>query len=103
MYTCPVCQHQKAVEWVYKRELQVLPCNYFLATFTLPEQLRNIAYYNQKEVYSALFKCAAESLKLLESDPRFVGCKKAGFFGVLHTWTRQMLYHPHVHFVIPGG
>ena len=100
---CPGCQHQKAVEWVYKRELSVLPCNYFLATFTLPEELRETAYRNQKIVYTALFKCASASLKVLEADPRFVGCKTPGFFGVLQTWTRQMLYHPHVHFVIPGG
>jgi len=50
-----------------------------------------------------MFKCAAESLSTLESDKRFVGCKVSGFFGVLHTWGRQIQHHPHVHFVIPGG
>ena len=100
---CPVCQHKKAIQWVYEREIRTLPCNYFLATFTIPKDLRDIAYANQKIIYSALFKCAAESLKILEADKRFVGCKTPGFFGVLHTWTRQLLYHPHIHFVIQGG
>lgn len=100
---CPVCQHGKAAEWVYRRQLQLLPCNYFMATFTIPEPLRAIARSHQRTVYRAMFACAADALKTLEADPRFVGCKVSGFFGVLHTWGRQLQYHPHVHFVIPGG
>ena len=50
-----------------------------------------------------MFDCAAQSLRTLEAEKRFVGCTVAGFFGVLHTWGRQLQYHPHVHFVIPGG
>ena len=61
---CPVCQHKKAIQWVYEREIRTLPCNYFLATFTIPKDLRDIAYANQKIIYSALFKCAAESPEL---------------------------------------
>jgi hypothetical protein len=62
-----------------------------------------VARANQNVVYRALMTCAAESLRTLEADKRFVGCKVAGFFGVLHTWGRQLQYHPHAHFVIPGG
>ncbi len=100
---CPVCQHRKAVEWVARQQQRLLPCNYFMATFTVPEALREVARGNQALVYQAMMDTAADSLRTLEADKRFTGCKVAGFFGVLHTWGRQLQYHPHVHFVIPGG
>ncbi len=100
---CPVCQHEKAAEWVYQQQLRLLPCTYFMATFTIPAELRAVARSNQAVVYRAMFEAAAESLRTLEADKRFVGCNVAGFFGVLHTWGRQLQYHPHLHFVIPGG
>ena len=100
---CPACQNGKAAEWVYRQQLKLLPCTYFLATFTVPEGLRKAARANQRTVYKAIMDCAASSLRTLEADKRFVGCNVAGFFGVLHTWGRQLQYHPHAHFVIPGG
>jgi hypothetical protein len=100
---CPVCQHEKSVQWVHQREEQLLPCNYFMATFTVPEALREVIRANQGVLYRALLDESAASLRTLEADPRFVGCSVSGFFGVLHTWGRQLQYHPHVHYVIPGG
>jgi hypothetical protein len=100
---CPVCQHDKNADWVYRQQLKRLPCTYFMVTFTLPEELRAIARRHSDQVYAALFDCAAESLRTLEADTRFAGCKVAGFFGVLHTWGRQLQVHPHVHFIVPGG
>lgn len=100
---CPICQHQKAAEWVYRQQLRLLPCGYFLATFTIPEQLRAVARGHARAFYDAMFDAAADSLRTLEADPRFVGCNVSGFFGVLHTWGRRLQYQPHVHFVIPGG
>ena len=100
---CPVCQHEKAAEWVYRQQLRLLPCPYFMATFTIPDELRALARSHQQVVYDAMFDCAAASLRTLQADRRFVGCNVAGFFGVLHTWGRQLQYHPHVHFVVPGG
>jgi len=100
---CPLCQHDKGSMWVYQQQCRLLPCNYFFATFTLPEALRMVARSHQRVMYKALFDGAAESLRTLTADPRFVGCNETGFFGVLHTWTRQLAYHPHVHFIIPGG
>lgn len=100
---CPLCQHQKAATWVYQRQLDLLPCSYFLATFTLPPAVQAVAWRHPAAVYDALMDEAAASLRTLEADPRFVGCHVAGFFGVLHTWGRQLQYHPHAHFVIPGG
>ena len=54
-------------------------------------------------VYSALFEASSEALRLLAADPKFVGTDRIGFFGVLHTWGRTLEYHPHVHYVVPGG
>lgn len=100
---CPVCQNDKASEWVRRQQLRLLPCNYFLATFTMPEEMRQVARSNQPDVYDALFDEAAASLSTLEADKRFVGCNVSGFFGVMHTWGRQLQYHPHAHFIVPGG
>ena len=100
---CPVCQNQKAAEWVHSQQLRLLPCTYFLATFTLPKTRHRTARSNQRVVYNAILNYAAASLRTLEADKRFVGCNVAGFFDVLHTWGRQLQYHPHAHFVIPGG
>jgi len=100
---CPVCQNEKAARWVYRQQLRLLPCTYFLATFTLPAELRAVARAHPRVLYQAMFACASDSLRTLEADRRFVGCTVSGFFGVLHTWGRQLQYHPHVHFVVPGG
>jgi len=100
---CPICQNDKAAEWVYRQQLKQLPCTYFLTTFTLPHEFHGIARRNPAEVYRALFDASASSLKALESDKRFVGCDLTGFFGILHTWGRQIQYHPHIHYVVAGG
>jgi hypothetical protein len=78
---CPICQNEKAAQWVYQQQLRRLPCAYFLATFTLPEALQAVAYRHPKPLYDALLDEAAASLRTLEANPRFVGCPVAGFFG----------------------
>jgi len=100
---CPVCQNDKAAHWVYRQQRKGLPCTYFLATFTLPPPLQDLARRYPEKVYQALFEASSHALKKLEADKRFIGCATAGFFGVLHTWGRRMQYHPHIHYVIPGG
>jgi hypothetical protein len=100
---CPTCQAGKSDEWLKKQEEKVLPVNYFMVTFTVPKELRDLIRSNQKVCYAALFKAASGAMKKLAKDPRFVGCDTAGFTGILHTWTRQLAYHPHVHFIVPGG
>jgi hypothetical protein len=74
-----------------------------MVTFTVPAELRDLIRANQKVCYAALFKAASGAMKKLAKDPRFVGCDTTGFTGILHTWTRQLGYHPHVHFIVPGG
>src|SRR4051795_4270216 len=100
---CPACQRDKAEAWLEKQTDRLLPCPYFLVTFTLPAALRDVARGHQRTVYSALFEASSEALRALAADPKFVGTNRLGFFGVLHTWGRTLEYHPHVHYVIPGG
>jgi hypothetical protein len=73
-----------------------------LVTFTLPAALRQLARSHQKLFYNLLFRSAAQALQELALDPRFVG-GKIGMVGVLHTWTRALHYHPHVHYLVPAG
>ena len=85
-----------------RRQAELLPVEYFHVVFTLPAQIARIAFYNQRVVYGILFQAAAEALLTLARDPRHLGAE-IGFFGILHTWGQNLLHHPHVHFVIPGG
>ena len=99
---CPKCQHDAAQTWLEKQHVLLLPAPYFLVTFTLPQSLRSLARTEQKTVYNLLFRSAARSLQQLAQDPRFVG-GQIGMVGILQTWTRDLRYHPHVHFLVAGG
>ncbi|HMN29031.1 MAG TPA: IS91 family transposase [Caldilineaceae bacterium] len=107
---CPKCQHHAAQAWLKQQQAMLLPVPYFLVTFTLPAALRDIARSNQQTIYTLLFRGgplgAAEALQQLAQDPRFVGGRGPtgrGMMSVLQTWTRDLLYHPHLHVLIPGG
>lgn len=99
---CPKCQHANAQRWLEAQYALQLPVPYFLLTFTLPSQLRPFARSHQKLVYDALFRTSAEAAQQLARDPRFVG-GTLGLVGVLHTWARDLSYHPHVHYLAPAG
>jgi hypothetical protein len=99
---CPKCQHEQTEEWLQLQRELLLPVPYFLLTFTLPSQLRQIASQNQKLIYNLLFRASAQATQQLARDPRFVG-GQIGMVGVLHTWTRKLDYHPHVHYLVPSG
>jgi hypothetical protein len=70
---------------------------------TYPEKLRPFIRSNQRLAYSAMFKASSEAIKKLAADENYAGAELPGFFGVLHTWGRQLHYHPHLHYVVPGG
>jgi hypothetical protein len=99
---CPKCQNQQANDWLHEQKELLLPTHHFLVTFTLPAELRALARSHQKTIYNLLFRASAAALQQLAQDPRFVGAR-LGMVGVLHTWTRQLLYHPHVHYLVTGG
>jgi len=100
---CPNCQHHKTQHWLIRQMTRSLPTHYFLITFTVPEELRDFMRSNPKAAYHALFEASSEALKRLAKDDHFIGTDLPGFFGVLQTWGRQLQYHPHIHYVVPGG
>jgi len=97
---CPKCQHQAAQAWLKKQCQLLLPVPYFLVTFTLPSELRDAARSNQQAIYNLLFRSAADALLTLTRD-RIGG--QFGCIGILQTWTRDLRFHPHIHFLVPGG
>ena len=99
---CPQCQHRKGHEWLEKQRDALLPVPYFMVTFTIPSELHTLAKQHQKVVYNMLFRTSAEALKQLAQDVRYVG-GEIGMIGVLHTWGRDLSYHPHVHYLVPTG
>ena len=99
---CPKCGNDQAEKWLEEQKELLLPVTHFLVTFTLPEELRRVARSNQKTVYSILFRASSEALQKLAWDERFVG-GRLGMVGVLHTWTRALIYHPHDHYIVTGG
>jgi hypothetical protein len=100
---CPQCQHAKGQAWLAARLQQALPGHHFLITFTVPEALRPFLGRNQRAGNGALFAASAEAIKTLARDARHLGGDLPGFFGVLHTWGRQLTYHPHLHYDDPAG
>lgn len=99
---CPQCQHHEASQWIEHQQEKLLPVDYFMVTFTLPYELRELAYRHQKKVYSLFFSCVSSVLKDFGLNPKNLGAE-IGMTMVLHTHSRKLEYHPHLHVVIPGG
>lgn len=99
---CPKWQNEAGRARRARQQAMLLPVPCFMVTFTLPEGLRGVARREQRQVYNPLFRASAAALQTLARDPRFVG-GQIGFMGVLQTWTRALQYHPHVHYLVPGG
>ena len=99
---CPKCQRLDRARWLQQRQAELLPVEYFHVVFTLPEALNGIALQNKTTVYGILFRAAAETLLTIAGDPQHLGAQ-IGFFAILHTWGQNLLHHPHLHCVVPGG
>ena len=99
---CPKCQNRERAKWLESRTADLLPVEYFHVVFTLPEEAARIAFYNPEVIYGLLFRAAAETLLTIAADPKHLGAG-IGFFSILHTWGQNLLYHPHLHCVVPGG
>ena len=100
---CPTCQNAKALDWLERQLQSQLPGHHFMVTFTVPECVRDFIRGHQRVAYGALFKASAESVKKLAADERHIGGDLPGLTGILHTWGRRLQYHPHVHYIAPGG
>lgn len=99
---CPHCQAHESQQWIERQQARQLPCDYFMITFTLPQQWRQLAWQNQKIVYHALTQSAWETVSTFsQNDKQLQGA--TGAVTVLHTHTRRLDYHPHVHLVMPAG
>src|ERR1700688_3196561 len=100
---CPKCQSLARAQWLEHRQAELLPeVEYFHVVFTVPEPVAAIAYQNKKGLYDILLRTSAETLRTIAADPKHLGAE-IGFITVLHTWGQNLLHHPHVHCVVPGG
>ena len=100
---CPQCQHHTTQQWLAHHLGTQLPGPHFLLTCTVPETLRPFLRSHQRLAYHAMFQASSMALKRLAKDERLIGTDLPGFTGVLHTWGRQLQYHPHIHYIVPGG
>jgi hypothetical protein len=99
---CPQCGGQDAQQWLQENTGLLLPVNYFLVTFTVPEGLRRWIRSHPAMGYALLLAASSQALQDLAQNPKRLGAT-LGMLGVLHTWTRTLEYHPHVHYLVPGG
>lgn len=100
--SCPKCQNHEVTKWLKRQQAKLLPVEYFMVTFTLPYQLRALAWQHQKVIYSLFFACVSSTLKDFGLNPEQLGVNM-GMTAVLHTHNRRLDYHPHIHLVVPGG
>jgi hypothetical protein len=97
---CPKCQGLDEARWVEAQQRDLLPVPYFHVVFTVPTELHPLFLTAPPVAYRLLFTAAAKTLDAVAR--RRLGAK-IGFTAVLHTWTQQLLYHPHIHCIVPGG
>lgn len=99
---CPQCGQDATTRWLERQRALLLPVTYFHVVFTLPSELRRLVRQHQLALLPVLFQASFESLATLCTDPHWLG-GQIGALAVLHTWTRTLEWHPHVHLLVPGG
>jgi predicted Zn-ribbon and HTH transcriptional regulator len=99
---CPKCQSLARAEWIKDRQAELLDTQYFHVVFTVPQEIAAIAYQNKEVAYDCLFRATSETLRTIAADPKHLGAE-IGFFAVLHTWGQNLMFHPHLHCVVPSG
>ncbi|MCM2374620.1 IS91 family transposase [Aporhodopirellula aestuarii] len=101
---CPACGHEKTQLWIEKQTAKLMPVHHFLVTFTVPREISCVLRGHQREGYRCLFDASSQSIRDVGAATKSLKECQLGFFGVLHTWGRDpAVYHPHVHYVVPGG
>jgi hypothetical protein len=100
--SCNACQHHSTEQWLERQQAKLLPVDYFMVTFTLPFELRAVARRHQTVVYGLLLQCATSIVKTFGLNDKNLAAE-LGMTAVLHTHTRRLDYHPHVHLIVPGG
>ena len=99
---CPKCQTFAKERWIDAQKTDLLNIGYFHVVFTVPQELNMLIYRNQHDCYNLLFRCAAESLKELAGDGKYLGAA-IGVTAVLHTWGQNLCFNPHIHCIVPSG
>lgn len=88
--------------WLERRKAELLPVPYFHVVFTVPNTIADLALQNRRLLYDILFATAGRTLRRIAADPQHLGAE-VGYLAVLHTWGQNLLHHPHLHCVVPGG
>ena len=100
--SCPNCQAAKTAEWVEKQMVRMLPIGHYHVVFTVPEEVRTLVYLNKKKLaYRELFRCAWETIDGLAGE--YLDGARLGVTMIVHTWSRKMVFHPHVHCIVSCG
>src|SRR6202162_5403239 len=99
---CPKCQGLARLQWLADRRAELLPVAYFHVVFTVPAPIAAIALQNKALVYDILFKAAAETIRVISAEPKYLGAE-TGMIALLPTWGQTLTHHPHVHCIVPGG
>ena len=100
--SCPRCQNHDTTQWLERQKQKLLPVDYFMVTFTLPYELRQLTWHHQEPLYTMLFQCAISTLKDFGLNEKMLG-GDLGLTAVLHTHNRRLDYHPHLHVIVPGA
>ena len=101
---CPQCGKSETADWVSAQLDKRVGAPYFMVTFTLPKQFRKLFFGPaDKKVYDLFFAAAARALQETLDDRRWLGAQTSGFSLILHTWNQRLLFHPHIHAMVPGA
>ncbi len=99
---CPHCQHFESQQWLERQLQKQVPAEYFLLTFTLPAELRALVWCHQRLLYALMIQCVWETVRTFsQNDKQLQGIP--GAIAVLHTHSRCLDFHPHVHLVMPAA
>jgi hypothetical protein len=99
---CPKCQSLSKEQWIENQKYNLLDVGYFHVVMTVPDVLNPLILQNQKTCYNILFQAVSQTLNELSADPRYLGAQ-IGFTSILHTWGQNLMFHPHIHCIVPGG
>ena len=98
---CPQCAYLQVQKWLAKQKTRILRCDHFHVIFTIPEELRFLWHFNTRLMTQILFTCSRDALFELLGDEKYMGAKP-GIIASLHTWTKTLLVHPHIHCLVTG-
>ena len=101
---CPQCGRADTQAWVARQLEKLTGAPYFMVTFTLPQELRYIFFGEPaKDAFDAFFKAVSSSLSEKLACRKWLGAQVSGFTLVLHTWNQLLLFHPHIHCIVPAA